>query len=124
MIILLIMLLIASPSMAVEPDEILADPALEARARAISRDVRCLVCEGEIIDESDAPFARDMRRAIRQKIMAGKSDSDIYLWMASIYGEGIFLHSASSINNLFLWLAPLLFAAIGLLLFMRGRQRQ
>jgi cytochrome c-type biogenesis protein CcmH len=69
------LVLTASPALAVQPDEVLADPALEARARAISRDLRCPVCQGEAIDDSNAPISRDLRLLVRERVVAGDNDT-------------------------------------------------
>lgn len=122
MIFLLLFVLFAMPSFALEPDEILPDAHLEERARLLSREVRCLVCEGETIDESSAPFARDMRRAIRLKLTQGASDDDIRTWLTSLYGGGILLNPDVNAHTLPLWLAPLIFALLAFLFVMQKRK--
>ena len=122
MMLLLTYLLITTPAFAVEPDEMLRDPILEERARLLTRNLRCLVCEGEVIDESNAPFARNVRAAVRQKITDGASDHDIITWLRSVYGERIFLHSSPSFHHLLLWLAPFLFIGGGFWWLTRGRR--
>ena len=81
------LLLFASPALAVQPDEILADPVLEARARAISGDIRCPVCQGESIDDSSAPISRDLRLIIRERLVAGDSDREVVDYIVARYGE-------------------------------------
>ena len=123
MMLLLTYLLITTPALAVEPDEMLRDPVLEERARQLTRNLRCLVCEGEVIDESNAPFARHLRAAVRQKIADGASDHDIITWLRSVYGERIFLHSTPSIHHLLLWLAPFLFIGGGFWWLTKSRRK-
>lgn len=104
--------LVASPVAAVQPDEILADPALEARAREISRDIRCPVCQGESIDDSSAPISRDLRIIIRERIMAGDTDAEVVDYIVARYGEFVLFNPRAEGSNLILWLAgPALFLA-------------
>ena len=98
----------------VEPSERLADETLETRARALSAELRCLVCQNQSIDESSAPFARDMRLLIRERLRAGDSEADIRAFLTARYGEYILLRPTMRGANLLLWLSPLallLFAA-------------
>lgn len=108
--------LVASPVLAVQPDEILADPALEARARAISRDIRCPVCQGESIDDSTAPISRDLRLIIRERLVAGDADAEVIDYIVARYGEFVLFNPRAEGSNLILWLAgpALLLAGIGL----------
>ena len=110
----LILALMASPVAAVQPDEMLADPALEARAREISRDIRCPVCQGESIDDSSAPISRDLRIIIRERITAGDSDAEVVDYIVARYGEFVLFNPRAEGSNLILWLAgpALLLAAI------------
>jgi cytochrome c-type biogenesis protein CcmH len=104
--------LMATPVAAVQPDEMLADPALEARARAISGDIRCPVCQGESIDDSNAPISRDLRLIIRERIMAGDSDEEVVDYIVARYGEFVLFNPRPEGSNLILWLAgPALFLA-------------
>jgi cytochrome c-type biogenesis protein CcmH len=113
---ILALALMASPAFAVQPDEILADPALEARAREISRDIRCPVCQGESIDDSSAPISRDLRIIIRERLVAGDSDREVVDYIVARYGEFVLFNPRAEGSNLILWLAgPALFlAAIGI----------
>ncbi len=104
--------LAATAAAAVEPDEILADPALEARARAISREIRCVVCQSESVDDSNAPLARDLRLLIRERIRAGDSDTEVADFLVERYGDYVLLKPRVQGNTLALWLAP---AAAGVL---------
>lgn len=104
--------LIASPVAAVQPDEMLADPALEARARGISKDIRCPVCQGESIDDSNAPISRDLRLIIRERIVAGDTDAEVVDYIVARYGEFVLFNPRAEGSNLILWLAgPALFLA-------------
>ncbi len=113
---LLVMLFLASPALAVQPDEILPDPVLEARARDISRDIRCPVCQGESIDDSSAPISRDLRLIIRERLVAGDSDAEVVDYIVARYGEFVLFNPRAEGSNLILWLAGpvLLLAGIGI----------
>lgn len=124
----LLMLLIfcASPLWAVQPDEILDDPALEARARALSQGLRCLVCRNESIDESNASLARDLRLLVRERLVAGDSDEEAVNFIVDRYGEYVLLNPRRTGSTLLLWGAGplmLLLAGIGALLYLRRRSR-
>ncbi len=110
----LAVLLLATPVLAVQPDEMLDDPALEARARAISGDIRCPVCQGESIDDSSAPISRDLRLVIRERLLAGDSDVEVIDYIVVRYGEFVLFNPRAEGSNLILWLAgpALLLAAI------------
>ena len=110
---LLLVLLLASPALAVQPDEVLDDPALEARARNISQGLRCLVCRNESIDESNADLARDMRLLVRERLVAGESDAEIVDGLVERYGEFVLLTPQADGTNLILWGAPLLLLLAG-----------
>jgi cytochrome c-type biogenesis protein CcmH len=104
--------LLAAPVQAVQPDEMLADPALEARAREISKDIRCPVCQGESIDDSSAPISRDLRLIIRERILAGDTDREVVDYIVARYGEFVLFNPRAEGSNLILWLAgPALFLA-------------
>ncbi|NGM46692.1 cytochrome c-type biogenesis protein CcmH [Rhodobacter sp. SGA-6-6] len=95
----------AVPVFAVQPDEMLADPALEARAREISRSVRCPVCQGESIDDSNARISRDLRIIIRERLVAGDTDQQVLDFLVARYGEFVLFDPPKSGANLILWLA-------------------
>lgn len=101
----LALFLLASPALAVRPDEILADPALEARARALSQELRCLVCRNESIDDSDADLAHDLRVLLRERLTAGDSDIQAMAYIVDRYGEFVLLKPPARGANLILWLA-------------------
>ncbi len=121
---ILALLLLATPVAAVQPDEMLADPGLESRAREISRDIRCPVCQGETIDDSNAPIARDLRIIIRERLVAGDSDQAVVDYIVARYGEGVLFNPPAEGANLILWLAgpALLLAGIGVAMA-AGRRR-
>lgn len=101
----------AAPVVAVQPDEILPDPKLEARARALSRELRCLVCQNQSIDDSDAPLAHDLRVLVRERLKAGDADRQVIDFLVARYGEFVLLKPRFELQTAPLWLAP-----IGLLL--------
>jgi len=103
----------ASNSYTVEPDEILENPKQEFRARNISKNIRCMVCQNQSIDESNAPLARDLRILIRNKIKNGKKDDEIYKFLTDRYGDFILLKPAFKLNTLALWFLPFIFLFIG-----------
>ncbi len=98
---------------AVEPDEILADPVLEARARDLSAELRCLVCQNQSIDDSDAPLAKDLRILVRERLVAGDSDADIRSYLVARFGEFVLLKPSMSLANLLLWLTAPVALLIG-----------
>ncbi len=121
---ILTLLLLASPAFAVNPDEILADPVLEARARAISLDLRCPVCQGETIDDSNAPISRDLRLAVRERLVAGDSDAQVMDYVVARYGEYVLFNPRASGSSLLLWLAgPAMLLGGGLLAYATTRRR-
>jgi len=102
------LMLLGAPALAVEPDEILADPVLEARARHISEGLRCLVCQNQSIDDSNAPLARDLRLLVRDRLKQGDSDAQVMQFIEDRYGEFVLLRPPFNARTLVLWLAPLL----------------
>lgn len=102
---LLLLTLLAAPAFAVQPDEILKDPALEARARAITETLRCPVCQGESIDDSSAPISRDLRLAVRERLVAGDSDEQVLDYVTARYGEFVLFNPRMTGSSLALWLA-------------------
>jgi cytochrome c-type biogenesis protein CcmH len=101
-------LLLASPAAAVQPDEVLQDQALEARARDLSAHLRCMVCQNQSIDESDAELARDLRVLVRERLKAGDSDEEVIDYVVSRYGEFVLLKPRFSVRNALLWGTPLI----------------
>lgn len=115
---------VAGPARAVTPDEQLPDPKLEARARALSRDLRCVVCQNQSIDESDAALAHDLRVILRERIMAGDTDDQAVDYLVQRYGAFVRLKPPFQADTLLLWLGPLAVLAaggIGAGIYMRGR---
>ncbi|SHE64453.1 cytochrome c-type biogenesis protein CcmH [Litoreibacter ascidiaceicola] len=105
--------LLASPAFAVEPDEVLSDPALEDRARAISANVRCVVCQNEPIDSSNAGVARDLRVLIRERLVAGDTDQEIYDFLVLRYGDFVLFKPPFKPSTYALWLGPFAILFIG-----------
>ncbi|MGV6846747.1 MAG: cytochrome c-type biogenesis protein [Marinibacterium sp.] len=121
-----LVLMLANPAAAVQPDEMLDDPALEARARVLSKDLRCLVCRNENIDESNADLARDLRILVRERLVAGDSDEEVINFVVDRYGEYVLLRPTTSGSNWLLWAAgPIMFllASAMAIVFVRGRAR-
>ena len=110
---LVVLAAVACMAAASEPNERLANPAQEARARVLFREVRCLVCQNESIDDSQADLAADLRRIVRQEIAQGRSDREIRAFLVARYGEFVLLKPPFSIGNAALWLAPIGVLAIG-----------
>lgn len=102
---LVLLVLLAAPAFAVQPDEILPDAALEARARAISATLRCPVCQGESIDDSNAPISRDLRIAVRDRLLAGDDDAAVVDYIVMRYGEFVLFKPRAQGSSLILWLA-------------------
>jgi len=122
---LLVALLAPSASRAVEPGEMLSSPALEARARALSKDLRCMVCQNESIDDSGAPLAHDLRVLVRDRIKAGDSDAQVLDFLVARYGEFVLLKPRLSWHTVALWGLPpavLLVGAIVILMDLRRRR--
>ncbi|HZL62579.1 MAG TPA: cytochrome c-type biogenesis protein [Pseudolabrys sp.] len=125
LIALLIALAAPTATLAVEPDEILRDPALEARARNLSSELRCLVCQNQSIDDSAAPLARDLRVLVRERLSAGDSDSQVLNFLVARYGEFVLLKPRFELHNLLLWgLPPVVLVAGMIALFVTARRRQ
>jgi cytochrome c-type biogenesis protein CcmH len=117
--------LMASPAFAVQPDEIMGDPAKEARARDLSRELRCMVCQNQSIDDSEAPLARDLRLLVRERIAAGDSDNQVMDFLVARYGEFVLLKPRVNQHTLVLWLLPpLALVGGGLALWLHNRRRK
>jgi len=125
--VLIVMLLAgfsASAAHAVQPDEIMSDPAKELRARDLSRELRCMVCQNQSIDDSEAPLARDLRLLVRERIAAGDSDAQVLDFLVARYGEFVLLKPRVEPHTLLLWLLPpLALAGGGLALWINSRRR-
>jgi cytochrome c-type biogenesis protein CcmH len=126
-ILVALILLLAQPALAVDPGEMLDDSALEARARAISADLRCLVCQNQSIDDSDADLARDLRLIVRERLVAGDTDTEVVQYIVDRYGEFVLLNPVIAPHTILLWAAApmvLLVGGIAVLLGVRKRRRQ
>lgn len=123
-IVLLLAVAFAPFAFAVQPDEILPDPALEARARALSRELRCMVCQNQSIDESDAPLARDLRILVRERLKQGDTDQDVMAFLVARYGEFVRLRPPFTWSTALLWgTAPVLLLFGGLAVIVLARRR-
>ncbi|WP_172295576.1 cytochrome c-type biogenesis protein [Pseudoruegeria sp. HB172150] len=123
---ILILSMLATPIFAVQPDEILDDPGLEERAREISKELRCLVCRNESIDESNADLARDLRLLVRERLVEGDSDAEVIAFVTDRYGEYVLLKPTARGANLVLWVtgpATLVLALVIAGLYLRRRNR-
>ena len=125
MIAVLLALFAPTAAFAVEPDEILKDPVLEARARNLSSELRCLVCQNQSIDDSAAPLARDLRLLVRERLEKGDSDSQVLNFLVARYGEFVLLKPRFELQNLLLWgLPPFALVAGMIALFVSARRRR
>ena len=122
---LLAALLSPSAALAVQPDEILKDPALEARARTLSQELRCMVCQNQSIDDSEATLARDLRLLVRERLTQGDSDSQVLKYLVDRYGAFVLLKPPVELNTLLLWSAApvVLLIGIGALVVMARRRK-
>lgn len=114
---------LAGPALAVQPDEVMKDPALEARARALSAELRCMVCQNESIDDSEASLARDIRVLIRERIGKGESNDTVRAYLVSRYGDFILLKPPFKPETLLLWLSPVLTLGLGAAAAFYARRR-
>jgi cytochrome c-type biogenesis protein CcmH len=122
--VLLMAALAASAAHAVQPDEIMSDPARESRARDLSRELRCMVCQNQSIDDSEAPLARDLRLLVRERIAAGDSDAQVIDFLVARYGEFVLLKPQLNPHTWLLWLLPpLALIGGGLALWIHSRRR-
>ncbi|SCW79977.1 cytochrome c-type biogenesis protein CcmH [Ancylobacter rudongensis] len=120
----LLCLAFITPAAAVRPDEVLPDPAQEARARELSKELRCMVCQNQSIDDSDAPLARDLRLLVRERIQQGESDREVMDYLVARYGEFVLLRPTWHGANAILWLAPFAVLVVGGIgLFVAYRRR-
>ncbi len=124
---LLALLVLALPAYAVQPDEVLKDPAHEARARNLSRELRCMVCQNQSIDDSDAPLAKDLRVLVRERIEAGDSDRQVLDYLVARYGEFVLMRPTWHGANVILWLAPfgvLVVGGLAMIVYARRRAQR
>lgn len=116
---------LSAPALAVLPDEMLTDPALEARARNLSHELRCMVCQNQSIDDSDAELARDLRVLVRERLLAGDTDQQVIDFVVARYGEFVLLKPRLSARNALLWATPIvLLLAGGIVLVIVSRSRR
>jgi len=120
----IVVLIATGAALAVEPDEILPDPALEARARSISTGLRCLVCQNQSIDDSNAPLARDLRLLVRERLKAGDSDAQVMQFVEDRYGEFVLLRPPFIWRTLVLWAAPPLALLLAVWMSVRAWRRR
>jgi cytochrome c-type biogenesis protein CcmH len=118
------MLAAVHPALAVQPDEVLSDANLEARARALSRELRCMVCQNQSIDDSDAPLARDLRVLVRERLTKGDSDDQVMDFLVSRYGEFVLLKPPFEWHTAILWLTPLFAVLVGALAMLAAIRRR
>ncbi|WP_423068473.1 cytochrome c-type biogenesis protein [Devosia sp. CN2-171] len=121
---IVMLVLLSVPALAVRPDEMLADPALEARARDISHGLRCLVCQNQSIDDSDADLARDLRILVRERLTAGDSDDQVRAFLVARYGEYVLLNPVMAPHTLILWVAAPVALVIGGIVVVLGARRK
>jgi cytochrome c-type biogenesis protein CcmH len=121
---LLLALALAAAAGAVEPQEQLADPALEARAREIGQELRCLVCQNQSIDDSDADLARDLRRIVRERLTAGDTDDQVMAFVTARYGDYVLLRPPLRAGTLALWFGPVVLLGAGIAAIMLRRRRR
>ncbi len=125
LVVALLILSAAAPALAVQPDEMLPDRALESRARALSRELRCMVCQNQSIDDSDAPLARDLRVLVRERLQAGDSDGKVIEFLTARYGDFVLLKPRLVWHTALLWFAPPALLVIGAIaLFFVARRRR
>ena len=124
LIVVLLLLVPTSHAVAVQPDEILKDPAQEARARVLSKQLRCMVCQNQSIDDSDAPLARDLRILVRERLQAGDNDRQVLDFLVARYGEFVLLKPRLTWHTALLWLAPILILLAGLVAIASALRRR
>lgn len=122
---LALLLALSAPALAVRPDEVLADPALEARARDISTGLRCLVCQNQSIDDSEADLARDLRLIVRERLTAGDTDDQVRAFLVARYGEYVLLNPVIAPHTLLLWVAgPLVLLGGAVVVIVAARRKR
>ena len=122
LILAIVIALLAAPAHALNPDEVLSDPALEERARQLSKGLRCVVCQNQSIDDSDADLARDMRLVVRERLTAGDTDQAVRDYLVARYGEFVLLRPPLAAHTILLWATPALLLGAGVLVLV-GRRR-
>ena len=123
--VIFLLFFLVTPALAIQPDEILEDKLLEERARVISKELRCLVCQNQSIDDSDAPLARDLRVLVRERLQAGESDEKVIKFVVDRYGDFVLLRPPIKASTLALWISPIAILIVGvILLLMRFRKQE
>lgn len=123
--VIFLLFFLVTPALAIQPDEILKDKLLEERARVISKELRCLVCQNQSIDDSDAPLARDLRVLVRERLQAGESDEKVIKFVVDRYGDFVLLRPPIKASTLALWISPIAILIVGvILLLMRFRKQE
>jgi cytochrome c-type biogenesis protein CcmH len=123
MVVLAAVAFLPAPAYAVQPGEMLKDSALEARARKLSQELRCVVCQNQSIDDSNAPLAQDLRLLVRERLSAGDTDEQVLAFIVARYGEFVLLRPRFKPETLLLWLAPMLLLGWAALILLRARWR-
>lgn len=118
------LILFVTPALAIQPDEILKDTVLEERARVISKELRCLVCQNQSIDDSDAPLARDLRVLVRERLQAGESNEEVMNFVVDRYGDFVLLRPPVKASTLVLWLSPVAALIVGIFLLLTWFRKQ
>ena len=118
------LILFVTPALAIQPDEILKDTVLEERARVISKELRCLVCQNQSIDDSDAPLARDLRVLVRERLQAGESNEEVINFIVDRYGDFVLLRPPVKASTLVLWLSPVAALIVGIFLLLTWFRKQ
>ena len=114
----ILFLMFASPTLAIQPDEILQDNGLEQRARVISKELRCLVCQNQSIDDSDAPLARDLRLLVRERLQTGEKNEEVIAFIVDRYGDFVLLHPPVKASTIALWISPVALLLLGFFLLL------
>ena len=114
--VIFLLFFLVTPALAIQPDEILEDKVLEERARVISKELRCLVCQNQSIDDSDAPLARDLRVLVRERLQAGESDEKVIKFVVDRYGDFVLLRPPIKASTLALWISPIAILIVGVIL--------
>lgn len=123
-LVLMALPMLVQPALAVNPDEVLDDPALEARARVLSAKLRCLVCQNQSIDDSDAQLARDLRVIVRERLVAGDTNDQVLDYLVARYGEYVLLKPRFGAHTIILWVSPFVILAAGALFLLFKRRRR
>ena len=114
----ILFLMFASPTLAIQPDEILQDNGLEQRARVISKELRCLVCQNQSIDDSDAPLARDLRLLVRERLQTGEKNEEVIAFIVDRYGDFVLLRPPVKASTIALWISPVALLLLGFFLLL------